>query len=43
MLGQVVCQYCGRTIEYFENDRVVVLYGVAPECEHRPEPCEDED
>ncbi|RKQ83654.1 GapA-binding peptide SR1P [Brockia lithotrophica] len=43
MLGQVVCQYCGRTIEYFESDRVVVLYGVDPECEHRSEPCEDED
>ena len=31
-MGQIVCQTCGETVEFFDAEKVTVLYGVCPDC-----------
>ncbi|HAM82108.1 GapA-binding peptide SR1P [Ornithinibacillus bavariensis] len=32
-MGTIICQTCQQTIEHYENEKVVVLYGTCPDCE----------
>ncbi|WAA11279.1 GapA-binding peptide SR1P [Fervidibacillus albus] len=31
-MGTLVCQVCQSTIDYFENEKVTVLYGTCSHC-----------
>lgn len=31
-MGQIVCSVCNSTIDYFEDEKVTVLYGTCPSC-----------
>ncbi|MBO8171180.1 MAG: GapA-binding peptide SR1P [Bacillaceae bacterium] len=31
-MGTIVCQHCGRTIDHFDSDKVVVLYAACRLC-----------
>ncbi|GMB08611.1 GapA-binding peptide SR1P [Thermolongibacillus altinsuensis] len=32
-MGTIVCQTCNATIDYFEDEKVSVLYGQCNECD----------
>jgi uncharacterized CHY-type Zn-finger protein len=32
IMGTIVCGQCQETIEHYENEKVVVLYGTCPTC-----------
>lgn len=38
-MGTIVCQTCEQTIDYFEDEKVTVLYGKCNDCCHS---CEDD-
>ncbi len=31
-MGQIVCQACGKTIDYYDAEKVTVLYGKCMNC-----------
>lgn len=31
-MGQIVCQTCNETVEFFDAEKVTVLYGKCPRC-----------
>lgn len=31
-MGQIICQTCGETIEFYDAEKVTVLYGQCPKC-----------
>ncbi|MCB7068517.1 GapA-binding peptide SR1P [Caldibacillus sp. 210928-DFI.2.22] len=35
-MGQIVCSVCNSTVDYFEDEKVTVLYGQcsSSDCEH---------
>ena len=33
-MGQIVCTVCGETIDFFENEKISVLYGKCSNCKH---------
>ncbi|NCU17076.1 GapA-binding peptide SR1P [Pallidibacillus pasinlerensis] len=31
-MGQIVCSTCNSTVEFFEDEKVTILYSVCPHC-----------
>ena len=31
-MGQIVCVECNSTVEFFEDEKVTILYGTCPHC-----------